>query len=171
MKLWFLIIIAVIFQETVAMTTAFYNATQQGINIWIIHGLFIVATCFDIWFGYRLGGFISKGFLEHTQFGKWLKKHSVFLNKPGREYLLVLTGIIDFPYLNGLLGSWFELPFKLVFWTTLIGDLISYAIFWGLTIGVISVSNNGYLTTFIIIGTAIIIGFILERIFEKSVID
>jgi len=170
MKLWLLLTFSLIVQESATFTTTLYLSMQGHVSAWLIHLAFLCATSFDIWLGYHLGGYIDRKFLHNSCFQRWVKKHSAFINKPGFEWILILTGLIDFPFLNGVIGSWVELPFRLVFVTTLIGDSIGYILLWAIALGVFNLNFNSYISFTVLIVLAITAAYLLERFFEKKTI-
>ncbi len=167
-KLWLLLTFSLIVQEGAAFTTALYLSIQNHVSAWLIHIAFVCATSFDIWLGYHLGGYIDRKFLHNSWIQRWVKKHSHWINKPGREWILILTGIINFPFLNGVLASWLELPFKLIFVTTMIGDLIAYSLLWAIALGAIHLYTNTYLTILILAVATFGVMYAIEQIFEKK---
>ncbi len=128
--------------------------------------LFFIITSLDIWLGYWLGGSIEKSWLQNSWFQRWIKKHSGWIQKPGREVILILTGLVNFPILNGVLGAWLELPFPLVYITTFIGDAIGFGILWAIAGGALTLNANKWVTISVIIIGATLISYGLEKLLE-----
>ena len=170
MKTWLFLILTVIIQEPASTDAAIFQVRHLGYNLWIVHLIWLVATLFDIWFGYVLGKYIQRKFKE-TKFEKfaekWAGKFEQFIGKRGEKSTLVLLGTINFPYLNSFLASWFSIPFKNVFACVLIGDAIYWAIEWGINIGVRSFVIDPHLALYSVIALGLLFSIFSKRILNK----
>ncbi len=145
MQFWLSTIVIFFVQETAFITSRIVVLYGQGVNPWLLHFLFIFATTCDIFIGFAIGQYLHKRFLHGSRFELWVKKEAKFLKQHHWGYLLTLSGVVNFPYVNAILGSWMDLPFWRVFVATLIGDSVSYALYWGFALGIVHLSINIYL--------------------------
>ncbi len=163
MQAWLGTIIIFLVQETASLTARLVVLRGQGVNAWVLHVLFIAATTADIFIGFAVGKFFHRKFSGVSRLEKWIKSKARFLKQPGWEYLLTLAGIINFPYLNALLGAWLDLPFWRVFAATLIGDMIAYALYWGFALGIVNLSLNIYLGAALVVTVIVGLGVLFQK--------
>jgi membrane protein YqaA with SNARE-associated domain len=160
MGLWLLIIIAMVVQESTAETLALLSAVSYGLNLIIVHFVFVLATAFDIWGGYKLGAWA----LEKTtspRIERFTKKIAIkfehSIGERGKLYALTLIGFINFPYINGFLAAWLKMPLESVFMPVFIGDILSYLFLWGIVLGINTFNFNWYVVFIIVIVISIIV--------------
>ena len=165
MQAWLGTIIIFFIQETASVTARLVVLHGQGVNPWLLHILFVLTTVLDIFIGFVLGQYLHAQFLEDSRFGRWVKKESKFLKQHHWGYLLTLSGIVNFPYVNAILGSWMDLPFWRVFLATLVGDLIAYALYWGFALGIIHLSINIYLGIALVLLAVLAMMVLLRKFF------
>ena len=60
MKFYLLAILVLTVQEVVSTNALLLEALHGHYALWIIHGIFVAATVFDIWIGYRIGMYTKK---------------------------------------------------------------------------------------------------------------
>lgn len=168
MQVWLGTILIFFVQETVSVTARLAILYDQGVNLWLLHILFVFATICDIGLGFVAGQYIHKRFLHGSRFGIWVKKEAKFLKQHHWGYLLTLSGIVNFPYVNAILGSWMDLPFWRVFLATLIGDLVAYALYWGFALGIVHLSINIYLGVALVLVVVLSFAALLRKYFLKT---
>ncbi len=170
MNIWWLVILALIFQEPATTDATFFQARQQNLNLWIIHLIWFLATCFDIWFGFVLGKWLQRKFQDSriVTFSNGLAgKVDGFIGRRGEKFALILLGTINFPYINSFLASWLKLPFKSIFVLIFIGDAIWYAIEWMINLGVRSLIPDPHLALYVIVGTALLLSIFYKSLLGK----
>lgn len=164
---WLGTILIFFVQETVFITSRLVILHGQGVNPWLLHILFIFATTCDIFIGFAIGQYLHRRFLHGSRFELWVKKEAKFLKQHHWGYLLTLSGVVNFPYVNAILGSWMDLPFWRVFLATLIGDLIAYALYWGFALGIIHLSINIYLGAVLVLAAVLVLMTLLRKYFLR----
>ncbi len=168
-KIWWFIILAVIFQEPASTDAAIFQARTLHLNLLTINLVWLVATAFDIWLGYRVGKWVQTKFYGRkliTKFSILAGKFEDFIGKRGENFALIFVSVINFPYVNALIGSWLKIPFKKLFLLIFIGDAIYWLIEWGINIGVRSFVTNTTTALYIVIGIGL-----LFAIFSKSILS
>lgn len=139
MKQWLLIILIVFLQETVTLNGLLVKAHQGDYSIWVITGLFVIATAIDIVVGYVVG----KRVKHHWNKGgiklfatKWSHRFNLYIGKHGRKIYLLLLGFFSFPYLNAFITAWLNVPFWESFWYLFFGNMIFYVTSLLLVLGI-----------------------------------
>lgn len=168
MPFWFGTIVIFFVQETAFITSRLVVLHGQGVNPWLLHLLFIFATTCDIFIGFAVGQYLHRRFLHGSRFELWVKKEAKFLKQHHWGYLLTLSGIVNFPYVNAILGSWMDLPFWRVFIATLIGDSVSYALYWGFALGIVHSSINIYLGIAMVLIIVLATAAVLRKFLYKN---
>ncbi len=152
-------------QETASTTARLAFLHGQGVNSWLLLILFTLVTMADIGLGFAAGRYLHSRFLHGSRFERWVKREAGFLKQHHWGYLLTLSGIVNFPYLNAVFGSWMDLPFWRVFLATLVGDLIAYALYWGFALGIVQLSINIYLGTALVLIVVLGLMVLLRKYF------
>ncbi len=169
-SLLIIIILALIVQEPATTDATLFQARQNHFNILLIHLIWLIATCIDIFLGFYLGKWIQKTF-KGSRFevfsNKWADKIERFIGRNGEKFVLILLGIINFPYINSFLASWLKLSFRNIFILIFIGDTIWYAIEWAINLGVRSLIPDPHLALYIIVGTALILSIFYKTLLNK----
>ncbi|MCX6757747.1 MAG: hypothetical protein NTZ44_02625 [Candidatus Nomurabacteria bacterium] len=169
-KIWIFILITLFIQEPASTDAAIFQIRTLHINIFLINFIWIIATVFDIWFGYKVGKFVQKKFKD-TRFElwsfRWAGRIENFIGQKGKKFVLILLGIINFPYANSFLASWLTLSFKDIFTYLFIGDVLYWAIEWGINIGVRSFVIDPHLALYIVIGAGLLLLVISKIILSK----
>ena len=172
MKTWLFIIITLIIQEPASTDAAIFQARHLGLNLWIVHLIWLAATMLDIWLGYKIGKWVQKKF-HGTKFElfaeKWAGKFERFIGERGEKSTLVLLGVVNFPYINTFLASWFRIPFKNVFILVLIGDAIYYSIEWGINIGVRHFIVDPHIALYAVIALGLLFSIFSKKILNKMI--
>lgn len=170
MNIWLFVIVALFFQEPATTDAAFFQARQNHLNIWVIHLIYIVATLIDICVGYSLGKWLQKSTKE-SRFERfssnWASKVERFIGRRGEKFVLILLGIINFPWLNAFLASWLRIPFRSVLLLIFIGNGIWYAIEWGINLGLRSLIPDPHLALYAVVGTALLFSVFSKVIMNK----
>jgi membrane protein YqaA with SNARE-associated domain len=164
MGTWAATILAFVFQESASMTAVLAHAQQTGLNLWLIHLLFLITTTFDIIVGQHLGQWLWRHF-RGTRVERWIQRRSSMMNQSGRWYLLLAAGVVNFPYVNALIAAWFDLPFWSMFSAIFIGDLIFYILLYTLVLGFSHLSINIYLITALVAGITLASMFLFKKYF------
>jgi len=141
MLLWLFITIVLLGEEFASSTAVFLVAYHAHINIWIIHGIWLVAVIVDILVGYALGKYAEKSFAT-SRFEKWMEKSAALIEKRigtrGESFSLIVLGFLNFPYVNSFAAAWLTLPFWEMFFSIFIGSLFWYIFEWMVVIGIIT---------------------------------
>lgn len=168
MNFWFIIFGVFLLQQSALMGAVLALIKAKGLNLWLVHGLYLVATVLDIGLGFILGSFIQKKFKTAFKLKRWLKKRTDrFLNSSARKSFLLLAGIIDYPHLNSFLGSWLNISFFSVFISTLIGSLIYYSILWAIVLGALRLTSNLYISIAVIVTVVVLLTFLSKKYLYK----
>ncbi len=139
MIIWIYIVAAMVVQELAVVAAALGFAYHLELNIFLVHGIWLVATVID-----ALGGFILGQWIR-GKYGAWvITRHAEALAEAlerristnGRRLTLVVFGFLNFPYVNGFIGSWLNLSFADTLVFTLIGDALWYVSIWGTVAGI-----------------------------------
>jgi membrane protein YqaA with SNARE-associated domain len=165
MHLWLLTIAALIVQEFATSALVLVAALQNNHSLWIINVIWLGTTTLDIYIGYRLGKFL------HTHYqGSWLVKKTERwvqvlrhkLGKHGQKLSLALLGTINFPYLNAFFGAWLDMPMRLVFVLTFLGNLVWYLILLATVLGLSSFVSNPNIIILIIVAIGVLSHFLFK---------
>ena len=171
---WLFIILALFVQEPTTTDAAIFHVRQMHINIFLINFIWIFATVFDIWFGYKIGQWVQQRF-QNTKFGvwsfKWAGRVENFIGRKGEKSALILLGIINFPYVNSFLASWSKISFKNIFTLIFIGDAIYWGIAWGINIGVRSFIIDPKLALYAVVGAGLLFSILAKTIMSKVLKD
>ncbi len=170
MNTWIFVAIALIFQEPATTDASLFQVRENHLNLLIVHLIWFLATCFDIWFGFTLGKYVQKRFqgsgLERIS-NNWAEKIEKFIGKSGEKFALILLGIINFPYLNSFLASWLKMPFRSIFVLIFIGDVIWYVVEWMINLGVRGLIPDPHLALYVIVGIALILSISYKSLLSK----
>lgn len=169
-SLWTFIILALFVQEPATTDAALFQARQHHLSLWLIHGIWVLATVIDIHLGYKFGQWIQQKFAgkKFTALSnRWADKVQNLIGRKGEQFALILLGIINFPYVNSFLGSWLKLNYKRIFVLLFIGDAIWYATEWGINLGLRRLIPNPHLALYIIVATGLLLGLLYKTILKK----
>ncbi len=139
MTIWLYIVAAMLVQELAVVAAALGIAYQMGLNIFLVHGIWLVATIIDAIVGFKVGVWIRKRFAtsavaRHAEGLAGSLERRISTN--GRRLTLVIFGFLNFPYVNGFIGSWLSLSFADTLLFTLVGDFLWYLSIWGAVAGI-----------------------------------
>ncbi len=175
MGTWAFIIVALFLQEPTTTDAAIFQVRELGLNIWLIHALWIFATTFDMWIGYFGGKLIQKKFKDsrfEAYSRQWALRVESFIGRRGEKFVLILLGIINFPWLNAFIASWLSLPFKTLLILIGTGNAVYWGIAWGINIGVRDTIADPYLALYIVVGIGLLFSItsktILDRVLKTS---
>ncbi len=166
MNKWIFILIALFVQQSAMLNGVllhFYNAHHL---IWLIHILFIVATCIDIAVGYFIGIHTRKLMITNriVKFIHRMVDHlHNYVAKREQHVALFLLGIFSFPHINGFVAAWARIPLKRAFLMLFLGNMAGYVVYWLLIIGVMTFIPNPWIAFGVVIALVYIIVFILEK--------
>jgi hypothetical protein len=140
-----------------------------------VHLVWIVATAIDIWLGFKIGKWLKR-FWSGTKFETfsktWAARIEHFIGKKGEKFVLMLLGVINFPWANSFLFSWLDWDYRTMFIFIFIGDAIWYALEWGINVGVRSIIPDPHLTIYMVVlgglSFGIISKLILNRVLKKN---
>lgn len=171
-NIWWFVIGSVIVQEPVSTDAVIFQIRHLHLNLLIVNSIWVIATVFDIWFGYTLGKFIQKK-IANTKFEqkvlRLVKGVEHFMGKKGEWFTLVLLGIINFPYANSFLASWLSISKRDVFICLFIGDVLYWGIEWMINIGVRSFVKNPQLALVGVLGGAVVLSIVSKVLVSKIV--
>jgi membrane protein YqaA with SNARE-associated domain len=175
MRLWLILIGALLVQEIATTSVVLLSAHQAGYSILLITLIFILATTFDLVVGYMAGKWVQQRF-GHSRLVKWgertARRFHTYLGKSGSRATLVLVGFVSYAYINSFLASWLEIPPREAALWLFIGDLGWFALEWLLVLGIHStgsgVSTELYLSVGISILFIIGIRFIAQNLLKRE---
>ncbi len=166
MNKWIFILIALFVQQSAMLNGVLLHFYQTSHLIWLIHLLFIIATCIDILVGYYIGIHTQKMLIGNRVI-KFVHKIMDYLheytNKHHQGFALFLLGCFSLPHLNGFAAAWARIPLKRSFFMLFLGNMVSYVIYWILIIGLMAFIPNPIIAFGILIVTVYLIAFILEK--------
>ncbi len=167
MRIYVLLFAAFIIQEPITANALLLSAYQSHANIWIIHGLFIVATALDAIVLYYLGTLARNRFAE-AKIVQWTKKKAGsfldFAGKNGTRIALFVYGPIIFP-ISAFITPWLGISFRNSFIFLFLGDLIFwYGSLWIVVLGVKSFIPDPKYALYGVIGIALVVTILLHYI-------
>ncbi len=174
-NIWWLIIAAVIIQEPVSSDAAIFQIRHLHLNLIEVNLVWLIATIADLTIGYWIGKFVQKK-IAGTKFEKRILRIVTaienFMGKKGEKFTLVLLGIINFPYANSFIASWFDIPLRQMFALLFIGDVLYWGIEWGINIGVRSFPINPHTALLVVLLVAFLFAvlskFLLNKVFHAK---
>ena len=144
LHLWISLLVVFTVQEITSTAAVLLLAKNAGLNLGLIHGLFIVTTVLETAIGFWFGKLLMHKF-PNSRISKWSRKLAdrwQLKNAKTTEWLLVGLGFLNFTWSTAFIGVWLDIPFwEILLWTTL-GDLAWYAMEWGIALGVSLVAPN-----------------------------
>lgn len=170
MKLWIFLVSALFIQERISTDTALFQARIHNYNIWIIHSIWFFATCSTILGGYYFGKWIQTAFKDSafdTRIKGVSKKIERVLGKQGEIFAFILLGIVNFPYINGILASVVNVPLRVLFPLMFLGDALWYTSAWIMNIYIRRHVHNPHFAIYIVIGIGIILGIVFKKLFNR----
>ena len=169
MRLWVFIVVTLFIQERVSTDAALFQARIHNYNSWIIHLIWFTATSLTIIAGYVGGKLIQKRLNGSNLANKirgFSNKIEHIIGKQGEKYAFILLGLVNFPYLNGVLASVVNVPFRVLFPLMFLGDAVWYVSTWILNIYIRNHVESSSIALYIVIGTGIVLGIIYKMIFN-----
>lgn len=170
--IWWFVISALILQESATMDAALVLAAQAHLDLWLIHGIWVAATAFDIWLGWEIGKRLH-GIIRTSRMGpfveRWTARIRGFMGARGEKVVLVLLGLVNFPWANAFLASWLDVDYRSAFIFIFIGDALWYALEWGIVAGLGSLGRNPHAAIIIVVAGALILGAIAKVVIDKVV--
>jgi membrane protein YqaA with SNARE-associated domain len=173
MKLWLRIIIVFVVQEVVLMNTTLLQAHQLGYSVIVMTLIFLAASIFDVFVGYKLGTWLQKRFAERkivAHFKHQVQSLEQLLGSRGYRLVLTMLGFVNFNYVNAFLASWTQLPFKTIATYLVLGDMLWYCTASVVIRGITTFVNPFY-AIYVVMGISIgflILSSVLHRRFLKS---
>lgn len=170
LKTWLFVIACLFIQEPTSTDAAIFLVRQNHLNLWVVNVIWLAATIIDIVVGYLVGKWIQRAF-QSTRLVAWSKqwaeKIEQFIGKSGERFVVILLGVINFPYLNAFLFSWLRLSFKNLFVLLLIGNAIYWLIEWGINIGVRSAVADPHMALYVIVAVGLLFSVISKALLNK----
>jgi hypothetical protein len=169
-NIWWFIIPALFIQEPASTDAAIFQIRILHLNLILINIIWLIATIIDIYIGYKIGKWTQKKFEKTkivTKSVVWATRIENFIGKQGESFTLILLGIINFPYANSFLGSWLKISFKKLFLLIFIGDVIYWAIEWGINIGIRTFITNSSTALYTVIGIGLLFTIFSKAIFSR----
>jgi len=170
MSLYFLLFVLFIVQEPISSDAILLEAYQYHYNVWVIHGLFVVATLLDITVGYWLGTWLRGGFSERPlmrRFMHWARAASTFAGKYGEYLFLFIWGPYIFP-LSTVIAPWLDIPFWKTFVFLFLGDLVFwYGSEWLIVLGVKSAVPDPLGALYGVVIVSLLIALLLRYLRNK----
>ena len=138
MSFWYLIALALTFQQGLTVIAVLVRAHQLNYSFWIISLIWLVVSSIQIVIGYYLGKWIKKRFAE-SKFEKWLQKYvqklEDLINKRGERVALIFFAYLVLPIIPAFVAAWLDISFLSTFIFTLIGDFLWYMATWAYALG------------------------------------
>lgn len=166
MNKWIFILVALFVQQSVMLNGVLLHFYQAHHLIWLIHILFVTATCLDIFIGYFIGTHTRKLLIKNrvVMFVHRMVDHlHNYVGKREQHLALFLLGCFSFPHINGFVAAWARIPLKRAFWMLFLGNVVGYVVYWLLIIGVMAFIPNPWIAFGLVIILVYIIVFILEK--------
>jgi len=166
MKVWLLIVGALVVQELALESAALVKSHALHLNLWIVHLTFLVGTLFDIWIGYRAGKYAQKRFhssrLEQFVAGRANQLEKA-MGKRGKRFALVVLGFISFAHVDAFVFSWLDIPFRTVLFYVALGDTLQYILLWATIAGAVTVTHSFSLVLLVAVAVSAGIIVVVER--------
>ena len=159
MRLWLLLIGALIVQEIATTNIVLLSAHRAGYSGLLIALIFVLATAFDLAVGYLIGKYVQRRFAGSklvTKAATLARRFERYLGRYGARITLLLLGFVSYAYVNSFLASWLELPAEELMLWLFLGDLGWYALEWLLVLGTRSVSSSLSTELYISVGISIL---------------
>ncbi len=169
-KVWLFIIAALFLQEPATTDAAIFQIRHLGLNLWLINGIWLLATAIDICVGYAVGKWIQRHYknsriVRATE--RWADKIEAFIGRSGERFACIFIGVINFPWLNAFVFSWLKLSFRNIFVLIFIGDFIYWAIEWGINIGVRSIFTNSHTALYMVVALGLLFSVVSKALLTK----
>ena len=155
-----------ILQEVVLLNTLIFQTHQGYYMPWIIHLMFVCATVFDIWIGYRIGKWAKRRYAtgKVVEFAnRWTERFHAYVGKRGRILALFLLGNFSFPYLNSFIAAWLMIPFWEMMIIFFIGNVTFYFLGYFIIGGISSLIPNPAIALPVIIGLTLLSILLFKR--------
>jgi hypothetical protein len=161
-----------IVQELAATNAVLLELYQRHYNLWLVHLIFLVNTAWGIVIGFWAGRFVQRRFAGTRLVSYFQGKASDlenFVGKNGKRGTFMLLSMVSFNYVATFIGAWFATSFWEMFSFFFLGNLIWYALEWGLVLSVNSFVVNPFYALYVTIGLSILISIILNFINRKYI--
>jgi membrane protein YqaA with SNARE-associated domain len=134
--------------QELALESAALIQAHQGHYSWaLVHSLFAIGTVVDIAVGYWVGTWGEKR-LQGTRLGRFVGKQVKRLRKltgtQGEKFAVLILGFVGFPFVNGIICSWLNIPFRRMFAYLCIGNVLQYVMLLLTLSGVERLTQNFY---------------------------
>jgi hypothetical protein len=165
--IWLSLIAVFTIQEITSTAAVLLLAKNAGLNIWLIHLLFLATTILETALGFWLAQLIKQKF-PHSRVAAWSKKLSSrwqLKRSKGTVWLLIGLGFLSLTWSVAFIGVWLEIPFTTILLWTTVGDIVWYGMEWGIALGVSWFAPNlvTSLVYIVVIGITLTIVFISFR--------
>ena len=131
--LWLYSLIVFVTQEQVATNALLFYIKSHDLIGWPFLLGWTVFTIFDVYVGYVFGQWVRKRF-KNNPLNQKLEIHAKRIESSigvrGEYIILILIGIINFPYINAFFCSWLDIKLSKLILLFTIGNVISYIITW-----------------------------------------
>jgi membrane protein YqaA with SNARE-associated domain len=159
MRLWLILIGTLIIQEIATTNVVLLEAHRAGDSGWIIFGIFLLATTFDLFVGYVAGKWVQKRFAGAKlvkRAEREARRFEKYLGTGSERATLALIGFVSYAYVNSFLASWLEISATEACVFLFIGDLGWYALEWLLVLGIRSTSSNISTELYLAVGVSLV---------------
>lgn len=166
MTRYILATLILILQEVILLNTLIFETRQGHYIAWVIHIMFMVATIFDIWVGYRIGKWAKQRYTtgKIVEFAnKWTERFHSYVGRRGRLLALFLLGNFSFPYVNSFIAAWLAIPFWEMLIVFFIGNVTFYFLGWFVIGGISTLIPNPAIALPVIVGLTIITILLFKR--------
>lgn len=158
-------------QELAVVAAVFGFAYQNHINIFAVHAMWLVATLIDVTLGFKFGGWIKKKYgtsslARHA--GELVSAIERRIGTNGRRLTLVVSGFLNFPYVNGFLGPWLRLSFADTLVFILIGDALWYFSIWGALGGISILAPDSRWIVVLAMGVIVALIIVVRVLYHKK---
>ena len=170
MATWLTLSLVLIGQEAVTMSTALFEAYRLGLNLWVVHTLWVVFEIFDLVVGYAIGKWLQRRYAK-SRVVTHAKRIAAALERRmgryGKNLTLIVLGFFLFPYLSSFLISWLADPFLALAPLLFIGDALYYATVWGVALGALQTSTGFIATLLALFGLALLLAFVSKIVSDR----
>ncbi len=171
---WVTLALVFLGQEAVTTTTMLVEVMRLGMNLWLVQALWLCAVIIDLSVGYWLGTRVQHRY-AHYRIVQRAQQLAAAIERRighyGRNVTLVVLGLVMFPYVNAFLISWLDGPPLVFLSLVFVGDVLYYAVEWGVALGALQTFSSILSTFLAVLGFALIVSFLVKRFAARFLQD
>jgi hypothetical protein len=150
---WLGVIAALLIQESISTAAMLAAALRLGLNIWVIHGIWLAATVGETAIGYVVGGWLRRHYGD-SRVGRWAERIARDIGRTvgarGERFFLFSLAFLLYTWMAGFVAAWMGISLEVTLVFIVLGNLAWYGLVWGTALGVNAVSPN-FITVVIMI--------------------